>query len=68
VFIETEIEKESLHEGSKPSIAVVVPEQSREVEVQGFLGKTSFDSSQEDSQNIYRPPDQHEIIQVYTVV
>jgi hypothetical protein len=68
VYIETEIEKESFQEGSKSYAAVVVPEQSREVEVQGFLSKTSFDSSQEDSQNIYRPTDQHEITQVYTVV
>jgi hypothetical protein len=68
VYIQTEIEKESFQEGSKSSAAAVVPEQSRGVEVQGFLSKTSFDSSQEDSKNIYRPTDQHEIIKVYTVV
>jgi hypothetical protein len=45
VYIETETEKESSQEGSKPSAAVVVPEQSGEVEVQGFLGKASSDSS-----------------------
>jgi hypothetical protein len=58
VYIETEIEKESFQEGSKPSAAVIVPEQSGEVEVQDFLGKSSSDSSQEGSQNIYRPTDQ----------
>jgi hypothetical protein len=57
VHIETEIEKESFQEGSKPS-AAVVPEQSGEIEVQGFLGKASSDFSQEDSRNIYRPTDQ----------